>query len=121
MSVTDHPDQPPGPPGQGPPYQPSQPYQGAYHAPPDHPQATTTLVLGILGLVVCGVLAPFAWHMGNRVLREIDGSQGQLGGRGNANAGRIMGIIGTALLVLSLVILLVGGLVLGLVTLSTNS
>ena len=118
MSVTDHPDQPPGPPGQGPPYPP---YQGAYHAPPDHPQATTTLVLGILGLVVCGVLAPFAWQMGSRVLREIDGSQGQLGGRGNANAGRIMGIIGTALLVLSLVILLVGGLVLGLVTLSTNS
>jgi uncharacterized membrane protein YjgN (DUF898 family) len=118
VTVTDHPDQPPGPPGQPPLYQQ---YQGAYYAPPDHPQATTALVLGILGLVLCGVIAPFAWQMGNRVLREIDGSQGQLGGRGNANAGRIMGIIGTALLVLGLVILLVGGLVFGLVALSANS
>ena len=111
MTVTDHPDQPPGPPGQ-PPYQQ---YQGAYYTPPDHPQATTALVLGILGLVLCGVLAPFAWQMGNRVLREIDASQGQLGGRSSASAGRIMGIIGTALLVFSLVILLVVGLVFGLV------
>ena len=111
MTVTDHPDQPQGPPGQ-PPYPP---YQGAYYAPPDHPQATTALVLGILGLVLCGVCAPFAWHMGNRVLREIHASQGRLGGQSSASAGRIMGMIGTALLVFSLVILLLAGLVLGLV------
>jgi hypothetical protein len=82
-------------PGGYPPYQP----------PPDHPQAITTLVLGILGLVVCGVLAPFAWVMGNRVVHEIDASQGRIGGRGNANVGRILGIVGTALLGVSLVIL----------------
>jgi uncharacterized membrane protein YjgN (DUF898 family) len=80
-----------------PPYQPP---------PPDHPQATTVLVLGILGIVVCGVLAPFAWTMGNRVLREIDASQGRIGGRGNVNAGRILGMVGTAILALSVLALI---------------
>ena len=37
-----------------------------------HPQGTTILVLGILSLVVCGILGPFAWSMGNKALREIN-------------------------------------------------
>ncbi|MBZ5739601.1 hypothetical protein [Nocardioides mangrovi] len=86
-----------------PPYgYPQQPYYGP---PPDHPQATTVLVLGILGLVVCQVISPVAWVMGNRVLREIDASGGQLGGRSNVNAGRICGIIGTILIGISLLVL----------------
>ncbi|MFL6135801.1 MAG: DUF4190 domain-containing protein [Nocardioidaceae bacterium] len=96
--------QPPyGQPGSGqPPYghpgygQPSMAYA------PDHPKATTALVLGILGMVVCGVLAPFAWWIGKRTLNEIDGSHGQLGGRGTAQAGYVLGIIGTVLLLLGL-------------------
>jgi uncharacterized membrane protein YjgN (DUF898 family) len=86
---------------------PAQPYA---YPPRDHPSSTTVLVLGILGLVVCQVLSPFAWVMGNRVVREIDASRGQLGGRSAANAGRICGIIGTALLALSalLVVLFLG-------------
>jgi hypothetical protein len=60
-------------------------------------------VLGIVGLVACQVASPFAWVMGNRVVREIDASRGQLGGRSMANAGRICGIIGSALLALSAV------------------
>jgi len=88
-----------------PPAQP--PYGGyppnPYGAPPfpvapDHPQATLVLVLGIVGLVVCGLVAPFAWVMGGRVVREIDASGGQLGGRSQAQAGRICGIIGTCLI-----------------------
>jgi hypothetical protein len=69
----------------------------------DHPEATTILVLGILSLVVCGILGPFAWSMGNRALRDIDASQGTqaaLGGRSSVNAGRICGMIATVLLVL---------------------
>lgn len=65
---------------------------------PDHPQATTALVLGILGLVLCGVIAPFAWAIGGKAVRDIDASQGSIGGRGAANAGRILGIVGTVLL-----------------------
>jgi uncharacterized membrane protein YjgN (DUF898 family) len=73
---------------------------------PDHPRATTALVLGILGIVLCQVVAPFAWRIGKRTVDEIDASHGQLGGRGSAQAGYVLGIIGTALLVLGLVALL---------------
>jgi hypothetical protein len=69
----------------------------------NHPRTTTVLVLGILSLVVCGVLGPFAWSMGNTALREIDASYRTgrpLGGRETVNVGRILGIVGTVLLVL---------------------
>ncbi len=82
-------------------------YQPVYSA-PKHPQATTVLVLGILGLVLCQLLGPFAWHMGNKAKREIDANPAAFSGEGEVNAGRIMGIIGTAILGLSLLVLLVG-------------
>ena len=76
----------------------------------DHPQSTTILILGICGLVLCQVLGPFAWSMGNKALREIDASQGQLGGRDMVNIGRILGIVATVLLGLALlaIVLLIG-------------
>jgi hypothetical protein len=77
---------------------------------PEHPSATTGLVLGIVGLVgimTCAgltlVLSPFAWVISGRVLREIDASPGRYSGREKASAGRIMGMIGTALLALGVV------------------
>lgn len=72
---------------------------------PEHPQATLSLILGILG----GVAAPFAWQIGRRTVAEIDASQGRLGGRGAAQAGYVLGIVGTAMLgfaVLALVLVL---------------
>ncbi|MEI6252300.1 MAG: DUF4190 domain-containing protein, partial [Mycobacteriaceae bacterium] len=68
--------------------------------PPDHPQAVTSMVLGILGLVCCGLASPFAIWLGRKSVREIDASGGRWGARGQAQAGFIMGIIGTALWVL---------------------
>lgn len=114
------PQQPPTQPPYGAPqYVPS--YGGGYGpSAPDHPQATTVLILGILGLVVCGAIAPFAWVMGNRVVGEIDASNGAMGGRGNAQAGRICGMIGTILLGLG-VLLLLGFVVIGLGMASTSS
>jgi hypothetical protein len=82
---------------------------------PDHPQASTVLVLGILGLVTCTAISPFAWWMGRRTVAEIDASHGRLGGRGPAQAGYIMGLIGTVLLgivVAILVLVLVAWIVL---------
>lgn len=92
-------------PGQ-PPYQ--QPYGWApAPKPPEHPSATTAMVLGLVGLVgilVCGgltlVVSPFAWAVGSRAVREIDASPGSYSGRELASAGRIMGIVGTGLLAL---------------------
>jgi hypothetical protein len=84
---------------------PNYPGQAPIQYAPDHPRATTSLVMGILGVVLCQVLAPFAWVMGKRTLDEIDASQGQLGGRGAAQAGFILGIVGSVLLGLSLIFL----------------
>ena len=74
------------------------PPPGTYYPPPKHPQATTVLVLGILGLVLCQVLGPFAWVMGNKAQKEIQAHPGAYSGDGEINAGRILGIISTALL-----------------------
>ena len=88
---------------------------------PDHPRATLSLVLGILALVLCQVLGPFAWSIGGRAVREIDASGGQLGGRGAANAGRILGIIATVLLVVSVVFFVVAVVGLGLMSTSSSN
>ena len=93
---------PPYPPyGQGPPQ---------YGYPPpgygvEHPQGTTVLVLGILSLVICGLLGPFAWTMGNRALAEIDAAPpGYFRNRGNVTAGRICGIVATTLMIVAVVV-----------------
>ena len=93
------------------------PPQGQFgYVRPDHPRATTALILGILGLVLCGIAAPFAWRIGKGALDDIDRSQGRVGGRGQAQAGYILGIIGTILLAISvlafflIVVLAIGGL-----------
>ena len=66
---------------------------------PEHPKATTALVLGILGVVLCQVIAPFAWSIGKKTMAEIDASNGMVGGRGSAQAGYVLGIVGTILLI----------------------
>lgn len=70
--------------------------------PPTAPGATLAIVLGIVGIVVW-LVAPVAWIRGREVLRTIDASAGRLGGRGLASVAQILGIIGTCLLLLSIV------------------
>ena len=65
---------------------------------PTADRAVPALVLGIIGIVLCPICAPFAWSMGGKVERDIDASAGALGGRGIATAGRVLGIVGTVLL-----------------------
>jgi uncharacterized membrane protein YjgN (DUF898 family) len=86
---------PPPPPGQQP------------MPPQDHPRATLSLVLGILGILVCGIIAPFAWSIGKRTLAEIDESGGRLGGRGMAQVGYVLGLVGTILLVIGVLVIVV--------------
>lgn len=116
----------PGQPGQQPPYAGQQPYPGqpygypaqpyppqpyaqqpyGYHR-PDHPKATTALVLGLIGLLgglTIGLpllAAPFAWVIGHRARKEIRASGGYYGGESNATAGMVLGIVGTILLILA--------------------
>ena len=63
-------------------------------------RGTLILVLGILGLVVCGPLGIAAWIMGNGDLKEIDAGAMDPTGRSTTNAGRICGMIATILLIL---------------------
>lgn len=91
------------PPGYGQPY----PYRPA---PPQHPRAILAMVLGIVGLTgffcyITFFAAPFAWIIGHKAVKEIDANPTAYTGRGEANAGKIMGIIGTAFLILGLIVL----------------
>jgi hypothetical protein len=66
-------------------------------------QAITALVLGIVGFLCCQLAAPVAWYLGTQELRAINEGRSPRAGQGMATAGKILGIIGTALFVLSLV------------------
>ncbi|MEV4572412.1 DUF4190 domain-containing protein [Nonomuraea jabiensis] len=79
-------------------------YGPSYYGPPPqtHPQGTTILVLGILSLVVCSFIGPFAWSLGNRALREIDESGYYYENRGMVQAGRICGIVSSILMMIGL-------------------
>lgn len=105
--------------GSMPPPPPPPPPGGAYGAPPpmggggaiDHPKGTMILVLGILSLVCCSPLGIVAFVMGNTALREIDANPGLYRNRQIVYAGRILGIIGMVLLVISAVwFLFLGGM-----------
>jgi hypothetical protein len=83
---------------------PAPPPAGQWAAPPRKAEgAVASLVLGILGVLICQLCAPVAWGMGRKAEQLVDASGGTLAGRGEATAGKILGMIGTAFLVLIIV------------------
>jgi Domain of unknown function (DUF4190) len=74
---------------------------------PKVPNAVLAFVLGIVGVAACSVCAPFAWYFGRRADEAVDASGGTLDGRSYATAGKILGIVGTVFLVLTVVGLIV--------------
>jgi uncharacterized membrane protein YjgN (DUF898 family) len=58
--------------------------------------------MGILGIVCCGFLAPVAWVMSNSAMATLNAGGGNESDRSMVNIARILGIIGTVLLVLGL-------------------
>jgi hypothetical protein len=71
-------------------------FQPSYQQTPANPfdsRGTTILVLGILGLLLCPLLGPVAWYMGNAVRNEANTAGYPEPGVGKA--GRIIGIVGT--------------------------
>ena len=120
-----------GQPAYGPPSQPSyqpqqaygqpygQPYgQGApdqvrFHQPGptvEHPQATLAFVLGLLSVLGLTILGPFGWYYGNKVVAQIDQDPREYNNRGIAMAGKVLGIIGTVFLALT-VLLVIGAVI----------
>lgn len=101
------------------PYGAAQPGWSPYGQPlTSHPQATSAMILGIVALAgtfVCGflcVLGPFAWAKGAKVRREIDAEPQRWGGRGEATAGYVMGIVTTILMILIVVAVVLGSILL---------
>lgn len=93
MSYTPPPPPPPGP--------------GGYAAPQTNQKALWSLILGILGLVCCGLFAGIpAVILGSSAGKEIAASGGAQTGEGMAKAGLILGWVAVGLSVLGLVLVL---------------
>lgn len=108
------------PPPYGQPYGRQAPYgyhQNPSYGYPGQPQdggAQAAMIVGIVslavGMIACGLGflgSPVAWYLGHQAKKRIDASGGQLAGRGNAQAGFVLGIIGTVLLALLIVAVVV--------------
>ena len=87
-------------------YYPNQ--QPVYGVLRDNSDATLALILSLVGLAA-GILvvSPIAWWKANQALEQIDAAPGIYGNRGMAVAGQIMGIIGTVVLGLGILVGLV--------------
>jgi hypothetical protein len=70
-------------------------------------RGTLILVLGILGLVVCGPCGIAAWIMGANDLKEMDAGAMDPVGRGQTQAGKICGMIACILMVVGLVFFMI--------------
>ena len=66
-------------------------------------RGTLILVLGILSLVAVQILGPVAWLLGNADLKEMRAGRMDPSGESQTNIGRILGMIATLLMVVSLV------------------
>jgi len=67
-------------------------------------RGTLILILGIVSILFCGFLTGIpAWIMGSADLKEMTAGTMDPSGRGQTQAGKVLGIIGTVLSVLSLI------------------
>ena len=64
--------------------------------------ATLILVLGIVSILCCNLLGPVVWYMGKQELQGIAEGRLPAANEGTAKAGMILGIIGTAFLVFTI-------------------
>ena len=80
-----------------------QAYGQPYGTLPEHPQGTTILVLGIVGIFVT-ICAPIAWYLGAKAKKEIASSGIHYANEQNINIGRILGIVFTVLAIIGIVI-----------------
>lgn len=82
---------------------------------PAHPRATTAIVLGIVGvagffiLLVPIIVCPLAWYFGAVAEREAEREPMRYRQAGEARTGMVLGIIGSAILGVALLLLFVAG------------
>lgn len=94
--------------GQPPPYGPPPGGAPSGQGPQQNaPNAVLSLVLGIVGIIVCSIAAPFAWVLGKRAEEAVASNPGHYSGKDMATAGKILGIIGTVLLGIGIIVAIV--------------
>ena len=98
----------PPPPPAAPPPPPGYDYGSGGGPAGTHTKAIWSLVSGIVGILVCGViLGPVAIWLGTTAKREIRESGGRLSGEGMATAGIVLGIVAVAAFVIGVIVLAV--------------
>ena len=95
------------------------PYNQPYGAPPEHPQGTMILVLGIVGIFTA-VCAPIAWVLGSKAKKEIAASGIHYSNEQNVNIGRILGMVFSILYAVSIVLTIVAVIILFVFAASTS-
>jgi hypothetical protein len=68
------------------------------------------LAFGILAWLICPIFGPIAWAMGHADLREMRSGVMDPGGMSLTQAGMILGMVATILVVLGLSLMCLGGL-----------
>ena len=82
-----------------------------YAATAEHSGATMAFVLGLISVLMMPILGPVSWYLGRKAVREIDADSGTTyRNRGLAVAGMVLGIVGTVICAL-IVLVLIGILV----------
>jgi hypothetical protein len=89
---------------------PPPPGAGGYAAPQTNQKALWSMILGILGVVCCGIFAGIpALILGNSAKKEIAASGGAQTGDGMAKAGVILGWISIAFSILGIIFVIATG------------
>ena len=68
-------------------------------------RGTNVMIIGILSFVICQLLGPVAWIMGRNLKRDAEMANYPEPGTGKA--GRILGMVGTILMVVAIVFFVV--------------
>lgn len=69
---------------------------------PENSQAGLSLVFSLIGLIF-PILSPIGWYFAQKEITGIDSGRRDPSNRGNATAGKVLGIIGTIWLVITII------------------
>jgi len=88
------------------------PANRAMGAPMESSQAIVVFLLGLFGLISFPPLGPFAWYFGKQEIEAIDAGRRPGDRRGLAQAGKIMGMVASLLMILLFVVLILASVLL---------
>lgn len=71
-----------------------------------HPEGTTIFLLGLASVLLCPLIGPLAWSMGNKAMGEVRYSGYRFRNAGLIRAGRLLGAFATCLIVVYVLLVL---------------